>query len=175
MNVRIAKLLVLASLATALPAAAAEFSIHAGASEDGLRRITVNRVLDAVPLAQFGGRPDAAAPGRWRLGLRPELGVSYWRGERGRAAQFSAVPMLRLDTPWRWFVEAGVGVSYFTDTNFSSKDITTRFQFADHLGVGWHLGGTQSVGLRLSHFSNLGIKKPNPGVDALQVTYSFRF
>ncbi len=169
-------LLALTFLAVALPAAAAGgFSLQAGGDGDGIGRLTINRLFGPVALASFGDA--AAAPGRRRysLALHPEVGVSAWRGTHGHALQLSAVPMLRLDMPSRWFVEAGVGLAYFTNTGFAAKDVTTRLQFADHLGVGWHLADEQALGLRLSHFSNFGLKEPNPGVNAVQLSYSRGF
>ena len=110
-----------------------------------------------------------------RTWLRPELAISMWRGPNGSAIQLTAVPMLRYDLSARWFIEGGIGVSYFTRTDFGRSNITTRFQFADQLGIGYELSSQNSIGLRLSHFSNAGIKEPNPGAEVVEVTYRVRF
>lgn len=162
-------------LATALPVAADGYSIHAGGADQGVRRLTANYLPGAVVLKEFGGSPAAGGRGRYAITVNPEFGVSGWRGPNGHSLQLSAVPMFRLEMPSRWFVEAGVGISYFTSTGFATKDITSHFHFADHLGVGWHFAERQSLGVRVSHFSNLGLKRPNPGIDALQVSYTHRF
>ncbi len=102
--------------------------------------------------------------------LVPEVGVSYWRGHRG-AFQLHAVPMFRARLTPTWYLEAGIGASYFTRTTFARQNIDTHFQFADQLGVGYVLGHS-SVALRLEHFSNGGIRNPNPGVNAVQLVYT---
>jgi hypothetical protein len=45
------------------------------------------------------------------------------------------------------------------------------------LGMGMQFGreSRSTLGVRLQHMSNLGIKKPNPGINFLQVYYSHRF
>ena len=55
--------------------------------------------------------------------------------------------------------------------------MSTAFQFADMLGVGMQFGreARSTLGLRVQHLSNLGIKKPNPGIEFLQLYYSYRF
>jgi lipid A 3-O-deacylase len=78
----------------------------------------------------------------------------------------------------RWFVEAGVGAT-LTTTIYQTqrKRFSTSFNFADHVGVGRSLGasGEKEISLRFRHFSNAGIKHPNPGVNFVEVRYSFRF
>ncbi|MBS0318509.1 MAG: acyloxyacyl hydrolase, partial [Proteobacteria bacterium] len=104
-----------------------------------------------------------------------ELGVSYWRarGEREPCCvwQLSAVPLLRW---WpgsgRWFVEGGIGATLFSHTYFADRAISTAFQFGDMVGVGWQLTPDLRVGLRLAHFSNADIKRPNPGLNVVQLS-----
>jgi lipid A 3-O-deacylase len=46
------------------------------------------------------------------------------------------------------------------------------------MGLGYTLGGPdgkQEIGLRWSHTSNAGLKKPNPGQDFLQLRLVQRF
>ena len=102
------------------------------------------------------------------LGLRlhNELSLSHWSNDGRKSWQVSLVPMLRYGR--KAYIEAGVGISYFDHPSFAG--LSTNWQFADHLGVGYG-----PVGLRLSHFSNAGLRKPNPGVNAVQLTYTSRF
>lgn len=96
-------------------------------------------------------------------------------------AQFGATPVLR----WRandgsspWFVEAGVGATFTTNVyQTASKRFSTRFNFGDHLGVGRNFGPLREheVAVRLEHFSNAGIKHPNPGENFMQLRYVHRF
>lgn len=75
------------------------------------------------------------------------------------------------------FVEAGIGAHLVTPIYGSGdKRFSTRFNFGDHLGLGWAFGAQRAheLALRYQHFSNGSIKKPNPGEDFLQFRYSRR-
>jgi len=129
---------------------------------------------------------------RWTLGpgeLRPyiEATLSQWRydaptpGDKDHLTQLAMTPVLR----WRanggaspWFVEAGVGLSFTSSLYHSSdKQFSTSFNFGSHLGVGRNFGARQEheLVLRVEHFSNAGIKHPNPGENFAQLRYTYRF
>ena len=57
------------------------------------------------------------------------------------------------------------------------KRFSTTFNFGDHLAVGRNFGqrSEHELSLRLQHFSNGGIKHPNPGEDFIQLRYAYRF
>lgn len=118
-------------------------------------------------------RAETADAGR--LEATVELGVSYWsaHGERGPCCvwQLSAVPLLRW---WpgagRWFVEGGIGATLFSHTHFADRAISTAFQFGDTVGVGYQFTPDLRVSLRFAHFSNADIKRPNPGLNVLQLS-----
>ena len=114
-----------------------------------------------------------------RLDLVGELGVAYWdaNGSRspGSVWQASAIPFLRWTWSDRFYLEAGVGATVFSRTQFAGKDISTAFQFGDHIGVGMHLTDRSRVSLRYSHFSNAGIKRPKPGLNVIQLNYSYQY
>lgn len=146
-------------------------SLHYGVGEH-YKRYTLNYETAPIWTTAFGGS--------WgRLDLTPELGASYWTadGSRspGNAWQFSAIPMFRWWASERFYIEAGVGATVFTRTRFADKNIGSAFQFGDHIGVGFLLTPNNRIGLRYSHFSNAGIKRPNPGLDTVQVTYTYQF
>lgn len=114
-----------------------------------------------------------------RLDLVGELGVAYWRADGSRspgsAWQLSAIPFLRWTWSERYYIEAGIGATVFSRTTFADKTISTAFQFGDHIGVGMHVTDNSRLSLRYSHFSNAGIKRPNPGLNILQLTYSYQY
>lgn len=77
-----------------------------------------------------------------------------------------------------WFVEAGVGGTVMDRTYRTPERVfSTRFQFTEQLGVGRSFGsrGEHEVSVRLQHFSNADIKKPNPGENFVRVRYLYRF
>ncbi|MFS1702405.1 acyloxyacyl hydrolase [Alteromonas sp. AMM-1] len=72
--------------------------------------------------------------------------------------------------------EFGIGVSLLDDTQFAGKDISTHFQFEDRLGIGYRFGSERehAVTLRYFHYSNGGLKSPNPGYDFISLSFSTR-
>lgn len=117
--------------------------------------------------------------GSSRLDLLGELGAAYWHanGSRdpGSAWQLSATPFLRWTWSDRYYVEAGVGATVFSRTHFADKDISTAFQFGDHIGVGMHINERSRLSLHYSHYSNAGIKRPNPGLNVIQLNFSYQY
>ena len=57
------------------------------------------------------------------------------------------------------------------------RTFSTAFQFTEVLGVGRSFceNGKHELTLRLQHFSNAGIKKPNPGENFVRVRYTYHF
>ncbi|TAM89862.1 MAG: acyloxyacyl hydrolase [Candidimonas sp.] len=114
-----------------------------------------------------------------RLDLVGELGAAYWQASGSRtpasAWQFSAVPFLRWTIANRFYLEAGVGPTVFTRTQFAGETISTAFQFGDQIGVGAYLSNNSRLGVRYSHYSNGSIKTPNPGLNVLQLTYTYLY
>lgn len=94
--------------------------------------------------------------------------------------QVGITPVIRLrPTGWNhFFLEAGIGVNWiFPIYQNDSRQFSTTFNFGDHLAAGWQFGasGNQELTLRLQHFSNAGIKHPNPGENFVQLRYARRF
>ena len=109
---------------------------------------------------------------------------SYPTTEQRRTAwlgKLGVVPVLRYRfdggaSPW--FVEGGIGLTMTTNLyETDQKRFSTRFNFGDHLAVGRSFGarGEHELALRVEHFSNAGIKHPNPGENFLQLRYGWRF
>lgn len=121
---------------------------------------------------------------QWRLRLRHELELAAWRVPRARnIVEIGYSPVLRLERPLAaagsvFFVEGAIGARLLSHTRLSpTRSLSTAFQFADMLGLGWQGGheGRSTLGLRLVHMSNADIKKPNPGINFAQVYYRYRF
>lgn len=172
-----------------LPALAASLSFHAQAID----------LLPAGAFVQGGaatqGTYSASAgvfwPWSWRretargewTGIT-ELFVSHWSADTGSGreglTQVGLLPLLRYHFARGpgWFAEGGIGVSTMDQTyRTEEKQFSSRFNFIDVLGVGRSFGaqGRSELGLRLSHVSNAGIKKPNPGENFVQLRYAVRF
>mgnify|MGYP000070410195 CR=1 FL=1 len=118
--------------------------------------------------------------GNWgRLDLVGEGSVSYWKADGSRQPshvwQLSAMPFLRWWVSERFFIEGGVGVTAFSHTRFADETISTAFQFGDQIGVGFQMTQNSRLGLRYAHFSNASIKRPNPGLDVVELGYTYTF
>lgn len=115
-----------------------------------------------------------------------DLFVSQWSSrlssdERQHSYVFGVLPTLR----WRgdhgqsaWFAQAGTGLTLATERYQSHyKRFSTRYNFATHLALGANFGSQREheVMLRLEHYSNAGLEKPNPGENFLQLRYAHRF
>ena len=77
-----------------------------------------------------------------------------------------------------WFGELGIGVNLIWPIfQAGARPFSTTFNFGDHFAVGRRFGsrGEHELALRFEHFSNAGIKRPNPGQNFLQVRYAYRF
>ncbi len=125
---------------------------------------------------------------QWRLGPGTvggywELALGTWDSAAGRddawLTQLGITPVFRYRRSTSpWFFEGAIGINLLTPAYHSSKkSFSTRLNFGDHLAVGRDFGGAgrQALSLRLEHYSNGGIRRPNPGENFVQLRYSRRF
>lgn len=177
---RLGRALLLASaVATGSAAGAAEpdlaLTVAHGLSADVRKAGVVLGFAQAEPLWQGA---------LWRLTLRHELELAGWRVPHARdIVELGYSPVLRLERPLAgdgalFFVEGAIGARLLSHTRLSPiRSLSTAFQFADMLGLGWQGGreARSTLGLRLVHMSNADIKKPNPGINFVQLYYRYRF
>lgn len=129
---------------------------------------------------------------QWRKRIGTHIGgywdvnLAQWRGNRyqnqpGNIQRITAVgitPVFRLqnDDLTGLYGEAGVGVRHLFELyDNNGRQLSTNFQFASHLGIGYVFRNNIDLGLRLQHFSNGSIKKPNGGVNLIVARASYRF
>ena len=76
----------------------------------------------------------------------------------------------------RFYGEFGIGLSLLDDTTFAGKNVSTHYQFEDRLGLGYEFGEDHKyrLALRYFHYSNGGVKKPNPGLDFISLSFAIR-
>jgi lipid A 3-O-deacylase len=70
------------------------------------------------------------------------------------------------------YIEAGVGVALFANTEVEDNKLGTAFQFEDRIGFGLRFNGGHEVGIRATHYSNAGIKSTNDGVESYSLHYT---
>lgn len=124
-------------------------------------------------------------PGQqWHLGGYWDLALGQWHrssppGFNEDITEIGLTPVFRLqqnDGRGVYF-EGAIGFHLLSRTSLGDKRFSTKFQFGDHLGVGFRFGakGEFDLGYRFQHLSNGSIKKPNNGIDFHQIRLQYRF
>lgn len=112
--------------------------------------------------------------------------LAQWRGNRfrnipGNTQNITAVgitPVFRFqsDSMKGFYAEAGIGAHLLSELyDNNDKQLSTRFQFGDHIGVGYVFSNDADISLKVQHFSNGSIKKPNDGVNFAVIRVSVPF
>ena len=147
-------------------------------------------VGEHVELARVGFQWDwnkdwLRTAGGWHLNGYWDLNLGWWHGDRyndGHGSQDLAV--IGITPVFRWekatkkgvYVEAGIGASLFSENyNNNGNKMSTAFEFADHIGVGYVFDNNFDLGLRLQHYSNGGISKPNDCENFIVLRCAYRF
>ena len=118
--------------------------------------------------------------GYWDLTIAQWRGTVY-QGKDGSTqnlTSFGITPVFRMenDSQLGFYAEAGIGAHYLTGHyNNNGRQLSTNFEFGDHLGFGYVFRNKLDLGLKLQHFSNGGIKHPNSGVNFAVVRLSYPF
>ncbi len=107
-----------------------------------------------------------------------DAGYTFWDGDEtasNHSISFSPVLVYEFaGETVKPYIEGGIGVALFADTDLENNDLGSSFQFEDRLGAGLRFSG-QEVGIRAIHYSNAGIKQPNDGVEAYTLHYRTSF
>lgn len=115
-----------------------------------------------------------------------DLNLGYWRGQRYRGIEgqrqnltvLGITPVFRLqqNTLHGFYGEAGIGVNHLSgyyDNN--DRQLSTQFQFGDHIGIGYVFRNRLDLSYRFQHFSNGSIRRPNDGVNFSIIRLSYPF
>jgi hypothetical protein len=116
--------------------------------------------------AQWKQHPKWLRESPWQLSW--DLSVGGWNSRTGTVHDFALTPELRHSiAPRGAYFDAGIGFHVLSDSHISSDfGFSTRFQFGDHVGVGYRFGPAD-LELRFQHLSNGGMRNPNPGINFL--------
>lgn len=126
-----------------------------------------------------------ASNGR-HLGGYWDLSASYWRGTAYRGvpgqhqnlAVVGITPVLRYqrDDKLGWYAEGGIGANLLSELyNNDGHQLSTAFEFGDHMGVGYVMANKWDLALKFQHYSNAGIKRPNSGVNFVVASVRYQF
>jgi lipid A 3-O-deacylase len=124
--------------------------------------------------------------GEYHLGGYWQGTLAHWRAKRYGNAQadqedliaVGITPVLRYQRHDErgWYAELGIGLHLLSDDyNNNGRELSTHFQFGDHIGVGYVFSRGMEIGLSYQHFSNGSIKQPNDGVNFVIVRLAYPF
>ncbi len=135
-----------------------------------------------------GRQAVLGTPGALSVDVHWQAAYSHWRSMEDDAQDgandinnsLSFAPVFRVNLPWRWtpdFIEAWVGLTAVSTTEFAGRNLGVHFQFEDVLAVGWRLGPRQrwELALRQLHYSNNDISSENDGVTLHFIGLSYRY
>lgn len=147
-----------------------ELSMLAG-GDDGHRHVALGYQTTPLLQGEFASHP---------LDLSLEYSLGLARASSGQPDRdlwhVGVTPFARWWLAPDTGVEFGIGANLFSGTRLGDKDISTAFQFGSSIGLVHRLKNSPwLLGLRLTHYSNADIKRPNPGQDYLQLQASYAF
>lgn len=108
----------------------------------------------------------------WRLNSYENV-----RGRNKNIGVIGFTPVFRYqnDNKLGFYGEIGIGVNLFSTLyKNEDKELSTAFQFGDHLGIGYTTA-KWDFGLKYQHYSNASIKSPNAGANWLIAKAAYRF
>lgn len=101
---------------------------------------------------------------------------TYWDGDKtssNHSLSFSPVLVYEFSGETvKPYVEAGIGVAVFANTELESNKLGSSFQFEDRFGFGLRFTRGHEVGIRATHYSNGGITNLNDGVESYSLHYT---
>ncbi len=141
-------------------------------------------------MLRFGAQSDWNA--RWfaangnHLSGYWDASVALWRGNQYQdkpgvtqsITDLGFTPVFRFqhDNKKGMYAEGGIGVHRLSELyDNDGRRLSTHFQFGDHLGIGYVFDEQWELGMKLQHFSNGGYRKPNSGVNFVEIKASYHF
>ncbi|MFJ4141213.1 acyloxyacyl hydrolase [Pseudomonas sp. NPDC089734] len=104
---------------------------------------------------------------------------TYWDGDKSssnNSLSFSPVLVYEFaGQSVKPYIEAGIGVSVFSNTQVENNKLGSAFNFEDRIGFGLRFAGGHEIGIRATHYSNAGIKEPNDGIESYALHYKMPF
>ncbi|QXI27726.1 acyloxyacyl hydrolase [Pseudomonas vanderleydeniana] len=101
---------------------------------------------------------------------------TYWDGDKAssnHSLSFSPVFVYEFSgESVKPYIEAGIGVALFAHTEVEDNKLGSAFQFEDRIGFGLRFAGGHELGVRVTHYSNAGIRTPNDGIESYALHYT---
>jgi hypothetical protein len=124
--------------------------------------------------------------GAWFVGGYWEASLAYWDADdntNGSLYDLGITPILRLQRDaglsrtMSPFSEIGVGGHLLSERRIGDRDLSSKLQFAPHLGLGLGFGdkGRYELMYRYQHLSNANTKSPNQAINFHLVSFGYNF
>lgn len=162
--------------------------------------LAADKLVDSASLEVGGGSKvqmvRVAAQSYWNKNWLPYRGyhlsgywdaaIAEWRGnahlnvpgEHQYITVVSLTPVFRYerDDKRGLYGEGAIGAALFSELyRNDDKRLSTAFEFADHIGIGYVLDNHWDLAAKIQHYSNGGIKHPNSGVNWFVLKASYQF
>lgn len=158
------------SLSSAFSAQAASLGLDVGSTNDST--MTYRLAMQCDFGRNFTESSNGRLTGYW------DAAYTYWQGDStadNNSLSLSPVFVYEFaGETFKPYLEAGIGVALFSDTQLNDQNLGSSFQFEDRLGFGVRFNG-QEIGLRALHYSNAGISSSNDGVENYSLHYAMAF
>jgi hypothetical protein len=120
---------------------------------------------------QWHGHDNWFEHTNWHVARYIDLAFGGWNNGHQTVYDLGFTPVFRLErAKGQPYLEAAIGFHAISNLEFDSgHETSTRFQFGDHIGVGFWLDNRNDLTFRLQHLSNGGIRNPNPGINFIQI------
>lgn len=156
-----------------LPAASAQALEQVYVQSGKLLHPGGKNLLDDIEVGAGWALPWQSEAGEWRS--RVDVGLGFTNSKSDDAWRLMISPVLRYQPRQSTFFELGVGLAYISNTLWApGHDMGGHWQFENRLGVG-HDFGSFELSLNLTHFSNGGLEKQNPGAEMLGIRLARKF
>ncbi len=174
------KLLTLALMLSALSPfchAIDSASVEVGA---GAKTQLLRVALQSNWQAKWFDSNGSALSGYWDTDIASLRGNQYRnvKGAHQSVTDVGFTPVFRWqqNSKQGFYAEGGIGVHFLSGLwDNDGNQLSTHFQFGDHVGVGYVFANKLDLGLKLQHFSNGGYKKPNTGINYVVVKAGMAF
>lgn len=106
---------------------------------------------------------------------------TYWESQNSvNTHSFSASPVLTYEfgqpngdiVP---FVEAGIGLMWFNRNKVEDRNLGSKTNLEDRIGVGVRLYEQHTIGIQALHYSNAGTNSNNAGIESYNLYYRYHF
>lgn len=107
--------------------------------------------------------------------LNLEVSAEYVDGDKDDLYIISTQPMISYDFTEKFYIQAGVGIAYFSEEKLDKKRFGMNFQFKESIGFGYRFNKKLESTLKYTHYSNADLDNENAGLDLVMLQLIYKF